>query len=225
MRKAVKILLVLVLFFPSAYSQSQDIRPVNFRKIKKEIKKKRSPYYYPNLYKRYLELDTSLNVEEFRHLYYGFTFRDDYYPYSTPALQDSLISYLQRPEPLQAEMEVAGRLAGELLRNNPFRLRETFIAAVSYEMGGRPEMSAIYFDFFEKQVEAIMSSGDGLSAETAFVVIYVRDEYEILEVLGLSFGGRQSLSGNCDILELAPNELGIPMMYFNVSRLLQVGFR
>lgn len=225
MKKVFYLLIAAVLLPLVLHSQDTDIRPVQFKKIKKEIRKKRSPHYYPVLFQRYLDLDTTLTVDDFRYLYYGFSFQDNYYPYSTPGLQDSLLSYLKRPEPMQAEMLVAARLAGELLKQNPFRLRETFIAALSYEMAGKPGLSAVYFDYYEKQVEAIMSSGDGLSAKTAFAVIYVYDEYEMIDVLGFAFGGGQQMSGHFDILELEENEYGAECLYFDVSRLLEAGFK
>ena len=225
-KKLFIILTILFVFSNLAISQDQEIRPIKFKKLKKEIRKQRSPFYYPVLFQRYLDLDTSLTSEDFRYLYYGFTFQDAYSPYGIPALQDSLISYLSRRELLRAEYQVAARIGGLLLRESPFRLRETFITAVAYEMAGDGKMSSIYFDFFEKQVDAIMSSGDGLSLNTAFVVIYIRDEYEMLEVLGFKFGGGQALlAGDYDKLELEENPYGVEALYFNVSRLFAVGFK
>ena len=225
-KKLFIILTILFVFSNLAISQDQEIRPIKFKKLKKEIRKQRSPFYYPALFQRYLDLDTSLTSEDFRYLYYGFTFQDAYSPYGIPALQDSLISYLSRQELLRAEYQVAARIGGLLLRESPFRLRETFITAVAYEMAGDGKMSSIYFDFFEKQVDAIMSSGDGLSTNTAFVVIYIRDEYEMLEVLGFKFGGGQALlAGDYDKLELEENPYGVEALYFNVSRLFAVGFK
>ena len=225
-KKLFIILTILFVFSNLAISQDQEIRPIKFKKLKKEIRKQRSPFYYPVLFQRYLDLDTSLTSEDFRYLYYGFTFQDAYSPYGIPALQDSLISYLSRQELLRAEYQVAARIGGLLLRESPFRLRETFITAVAYEMAGDGKMSSIYFNFFEKQVDAIMSSGDGLSTNTAFVVIYIRDEYEMLEVLGFKFGGGQALlAGDYDKLELEENPYGVEALYFDVSRLFAVGFK
>ena len=225
-KKLFIILTILFVFSNLAISQDQEIRPIKFKKLKKEIRKQRSPFYYPVLFQRYLDLDTSLTSEDFRYLYYGFTYQDAYSPYGIPALQDSLISYLSRQELLRAEYEVAARIGRQLLRESPFRLRETFITAVAYEMAGNGKMSSIYFSFFEKQVDAIMSSGDGLSTNTAFVVIYIRDEYEMLEVLGFKFGGGQALlAGDYDKLELEENPYGVEALYFNVSRLFAVGFK
>lgn len=221
----IRLLLPLLLLPALLSSQDLEIEPVNYKKVRKAIKKKKSPYYYPVLYQRYIDLDTSLSTLEFRYLYYGYSFQEGYKPYGIPALRDSLISYLEREEPMQQELEVAGRIAGELLKESPFRLRETFIAAVAFEMSGNTKMSAVYYIFFQKQIEAIMSSGDGLSKETAFSVIYIPDEYEILDVLGFTFGGEQSLiDGYFDRLRVLENELGVEELYFDVSRLIEVEF-
>ncbi len=225
-KKLFIILTILFVFSNLAISQDQEIRPIKFKKLKKEIRKQRSPFYYPVLFQRYLDLDTSLTSEDFRYLYYGFTFQDAYSPYGITTLQDTLISYLSHQELIRADYEVAARIGGQLLRESPFRLRETFITAVAYEMAGDGKMSSIYFSFFEKQVDAIMSSGDGLSTNTAFVVIYIRDEYEMLEVLGFKFGeGQALLAGDYDMLELEENPYGVEALYFDVSRLFAVGFK
>jgi len=207
-------------------SQDHDIRPLKYKKLRKEIKKKKSPFYYPALFQRYIDLDTSLTVEEFRYLYYGYTFQDAYQPYSIPVLRDSLVGYLSRRDLMQAEYLVAARIGSELLKESPFRLRETFITAVSFEMAGNVIMSSIYFTYYEKQVDAIMSSGDGLSTNSAFAIIYVQDEYEMMEVLGFKFGGNQYLlNGDFDMLEVEQNPYGVDALYFDVSRLFAVGFK
>jgi hypothetical protein len=224
-----KLLLLIISFLCLSgflFSQDKNIEPLKLKKIKKETRKKKSTFYYPVLFERYVKLDTSLTTEEFRYLYYGYTFQQTYLPYGTPELQDSLLGYLSRPDLMRAEYEVAARIGGELLKDSPFRLRETFITAVSFEMAGNLRMSNAYFNFYEKQVDAIMSTGDGLSTKTAFVVIYVQDEYEIIEVLGFKFGGNQYLlTGNFDMLELQENPYGIDALYFDVGRLLEVGFK
>jgi hypothetical protein len=225
-RPAILIIIsILLISLPELHAQDDDIKPVNFKKVKKEIKKKKSPFYYPDLFARYLALDTTLTVEEFRYLYYGFTFQPEYRPYGTPSRQDSLIAYLSRDELIAAEYAIAARIGGDLLKEDPFKLRETFITALTYEMSGNTDLGSRYFNFYEKQVDAIMSSGDGLSTKTAFVVIYVQDEYEIIEVLGFEFNGNQHLlQGGYDMLELEENPYGIDALYFNVNRLFEVGF-
>jgi len=220
------IISILMISLPGLHAQDDDFEAVHFKKIKKEIRKKRSPFYYPELFARYLALDTTLTVEEFRYLYYGYTFQDEYRPYSIPSRQDSLVRYLSRDELIPAEYAMAARIGGDLLKDMPFRLRETFITALTNELAGNTNLSSRYFNFYEKQVDAIMSSGDGLSTKTAFTVIYVQDEYEILEVLGFEFNGEQHLlQGGYDMLELEENPFGIDALYFDVNRLFDRGYK
>ena len=226
MLKIKRIIFLFIIMLPLALpAQEVGSDPVDLRKVGKAIKKKRSPYYYPVLYQRYINLDTTLTSTDFRYLYYGYFFNDGYAPYGTPPLRDSLISYLEREDLMQAEIAVAARIAGDLLRESPFRLRETFIAAVSYEMAGKAALSRAYYLFFEKQVDAIMASGDGLSEETAFLVLYIPDEYEIIEVLGFQHTGQQVLTVNgYDMISLAPNPYGVEAFYFDVRKMLEKGF-
>ena len=218
------VVMMTCCFGISSFSQDAEIKPLKMKKLRKEIARKSSPFYYPELFRRYVGLDTTLSTEAFRYLYYGYPFQDDYAPYGRPSLQDSLVQYLAREDPGAAEYGFAAKIAGELLKESPFRLRETFIAAVAYEMAGNEDMSSRYFDFFEKQVSTIMSTGDGRSQESAFVVIHVGDEYQILEVLGFQFSGGQALlKGGYDRLEVATNPYGVEALYFDVKLLLEKG--
>jgi hypothetical protein len=222
-------LLCCLLLQSPAFSQpegAEGMRPVNYKKIRKECSRKRSPHYFPRLYERYLALDTSLTAKDFRYLYYGFSFQPGYKPYETPPLRDSLISFLGRDGMTPAEYELAGHIAAELLAGSPFRLRETFIAAMAFQMAGNEAMSAAWFHFYQEQADAILGSGDGLTPATAFSVIYIPDEYEIMELLGLQFGGTQALiEEHYDMLEVEENRYGIDALYFDVKRLLEAGFR
>ena len=50
--------------------------------IKKNIVDKSSDFYYPTLYNRYISGDSGLNLEESRHIYYGYRYNKDYNPYA-----------------------------------------------------------------------------------------------------------------------------------------------
>ena len=67
---------------------------------------------------------------------------------------------------------------------------------------------------------AILSSGDGLSKESAIHVISIDDEYAILNMYGLS-PKMQSLieeeGQKYDKMDLDPNKYGWESLYFNTS--------
>ena len=50
-------------------------------------------------------------------------------------------------------------------------------------------------------------------------VITVSDEYELLDIFGFEFGGKQALVGSCDKLDVKPNRYELDALYFNVSAL------
>jgi len=73
-------------------------------------------------------------------------------------------------------------------------------------------------------LKAILKTGDGTSEKMAYSVISVSHEYEILIMLGLKFAGSQELIGSCDYLLVKENDKNIEGVYFDVSRLFEIGF-
>lgn len=76
-------------------------------------------------------------------------------------------------------------------------------------------------------LEAIDSTGDGMSRETALCVTDVGQEYEYMErVRPYSFLKvvRQSVEDGIDCLEFEPNIFGVERIYFDISRRFDVGY-
>lgn len=65
--------------------------------------------------------------------------------------------------------------------------------------------------------DAILSSGDGLTEESAFYVINIPQEYDILNMIGFEFGGSQSLIKTNDYLTVKENPANIKGLYFDIS--------
>ncbi len=74
-----KLIFIFILAF-SVHGFSQDFSPVNYKKIEKNILKKKSPFFYTHLLKRFTDGDTLFNLDEKRHLYYGYIFQPEYNP-------------------------------------------------------------------------------------------------------------------------------------------------
>ncbi len=70
---------------------------------------------------------------------------------------------------------------------------------------------------------AIVSSGDGMTEKTAFYVIKVAHEYDILPFLGYTYGGEDKiLRGNkVNYLSLGDNRFGIERVYFNITPIIE----
>ncbi len=90
-----------------------------------------------------------------------------------------------------------------------------------YKLNTNPKLKELYSYKSELIYDAIFSSGDGISEETAFYVINISDEYRILNILDFEFGGQQRLlKSRYDYLKLQENEAGIDGLYFEISRSL-----
>lgn len=67
----------------------------DFEKIARETRDPRSEFYFPKLMKIYNRNDTSMSHEQYRHLYLGYLFQEDYDPYRTSpynSVTDSLLA-------------------------------------------------------------------------------------------------------------------------------------
>lgn len=77
-----------------ADSKKIKVEKPDFDKISRETQNPHSEFYYPKLVKAYNRNDTSMTHEQYRNLYLGYIFQEDYDPYRTSpynALSDSLL--------------------------------------------------------------------------------------------------------------------------------------
>jgi hypothetical protein len=65
-------------------------------------------------------------------------------------------------------------------------------------------------------LDALLSTGDGVSIQTAYYVINTSHEYYLLSMYGLQFTSQALIEG-CDYMQVSENEYGIEGIYFNVS--------
>jgi hypothetical protein len=109
-----------------------------------------------------------------------------------------------------------------ILKEYPFNLRDlNMLANLYYQLGDT--ISSLQSDFkLQMLVNTILSTGDGRSEKTAWHVISVSHEYDILGYFGFQFGGSQSLTKKgCDYLEVSENDYKIKGFYFDVNMILQ----
>ncbi len=213
----VVVLLFLVFFiFGPAFSQEESFKKIDYKRIKKEIKKENSDFYYPKLMKKYQKGD-SMSLAEGRHLYYGFIYQDAYTPYSVTKYRDSITEIFKTKMLFREDYRKIDRFSDSILHRNPFNLR-----VLSYKLFANDNLEdyKTYNMTMHKArsvIDAILSTGNGLKKETAIFVINPSHEYDILGVLGFEFGDHQSLIEHYDYLKLAKNEKNIEGLYFDVS--------
>jgi len=90
--------------------------------ILKDIMNGQSSNYYPSLFMRYMAGDTTLTLDEYRHLYYGYAWQPEYEPFDKPEVKDKLLLLVaQTKDSLTLEnAEQIVDYANEVMRFDPF---------------------------------------------------------------------------------------------------------
>jgi hypothetical protein len=220
-KKALTVLILLHGLHMAVAQESKFVVP-DYKAIKKIINDKKSASYYPLLMERFNNSDSSLTLEDFRNLYYGFLYSDKYTPYPISKYIDSCNAFLKMDTLTKEDYEKLIKFEKLFLKDCPFNIRNFNILAYSYfKIGDSVSANKNIFKM-NMIIDAILSTGDGKTEKSAFHVIAVSHEYDILKVLGYKFGGKQMLTNEgCDYLEIKDNQYNIEGLYFNVSKLLE----
>ena len=216
MKKAILFFVFLFASFLTNAQESKYVKP-DYNQIENAIKKSDSNLFYPKLMDRFIKGDSTLTIEEKRHLYYGFTFQDNYSPYGSSKDKDKLYEILRKENYSEDDYSKIATYCDNILKENPFDLRIHNYEIFALEKIGTEETIKNKVNQLRGIIDAILSTGKGVEKNDPIYVISVSHEYDILEIFGFKYGGKQSLIDQCDYLTLAENEYQVAGLYFDVS--------
>jgi hypothetical protein len=214
-------LLTLVVFCTTNFLFGQKISNIDFDLIKSQTQDTTSTFYYPVLIQKFLQFDTTLTDKEFCYIYYGNVFTDKYNPYGTGEDEKKFMEFYK-----QEKFQEAIPFGLNTLIDNPVNLKILYKMLVCYHKLGDKITAKKYANLYFGLLNEIYKSGDGKSIETAFVVIKVNDEYQVLNDLELQSKGQALLSnGPTDRLSIdtknqkkVKGRKKISELYFNVAK-------
>jgi hypothetical protein len=181
MRKLASALIILVSLSVVALSSTQDPP-----KTSNQDSAKRS---FAVLLERAKKSDATLDFKELRMAY---TETSDYSPYGGDReTRKKMFAALNAKE-----FDAAVESAEKILAKNFVEINAHFVAYVAHREAGRAEKSTFHKFMFDGLVKSITSSGDGKTAETAYVVITTDEEYTLFNILGLSAAGQALITQN-----------------------------
>lgn len=99
-------------------SRKITVEKPDFARIERETMDPKSEFYYPKLIKIYNRNDTSMTQQQYRNLYLGYLFQEDYDPYrSSPynAQSDSMLTLVRATK---ARMEAVNDSLAKLVKGN-----------------------------------------------------------------------------------------------------------
>jgi len=220
--KQIFFMLGVVLFPLLIHAQDLPFRSPDYDSIRMKIEDASSPYFYPKLMSRWIALDTSLIPEDYRCLYYGYTFQPAYDPYWRSPDEEKLAGFFLKQELQNNDYEEIVRLVSHSLGGFPFDLKQMNLLAYATQMKGDTLRARKIRDQFGQLVRAIMSSGDGKTCATGIHVIAVSHEYVILKLFQFEFKSQSLTPDLCDYLHVIKDKRAVDGIYFNIKKLWDV---
>ena len=203
-----------VILMNLAYSQDEMV--INYDDIKSKIQDSKSENFYPNLLKRFNDFDLTLTNYENALIYYGFSFQEDYLKNRPSEVNLNKLKGSENFEGLAKECL-------KILEVNPVSLEANNSLGYSLFKLGKPEADWKKYQKRYRDIRKVIAlSGNGLSCDTAFKVIYVSDEYNMIySYFELNSNKRQKMVGLCDYFVNEPSEYyKATEIYFDASRSL-----
>lgn len=211
-----KILFILVAFVCMVSAYAQEQQAPNYQLIRSQIQNSKGPNYYPTLMRRYLANDTTLSMEQYRALYYGFSLQEDFVPYQT--LNKKLMEVrksLNKSNGSPKYCPEAIKVSQAVLDDNPFDLMAISTIAFAYLQMRDTVSYQLWNDKQNSLLDAITSSGDGETKESAIHVINIEHEYEVLNRLGLQIEKDSLCNNQIEYIRVKENAEDIPGIFFN----------
>ena len=214
-----KIFTLLVFLIALGANAQDEIASPDYTAIEKNIKNEASPYYYTTLLNRFKKGDTTLTLEERRHLYYGYAFTSKTYDVnSINAISISLKEVLRKADPTTTDMKSVLELSDKLLEVNPFSITVKEYRIYCLKELGMLEQAKIEKAQTDIIVDAILSSGDGTTKLSSIHVINAGNEYELASIMGFEPVDNQfGINNKYDYLTLNKNSYNLQGLYFEVA--------
>lgn len=203
------------------WAQSEWESP-DYEIIKKIAQDKNSDLYYPKLMRRFASNDTTLQVEDYRQLYFGFTLQEDYDPYRISNYTVKLKEFSSAGEILPAMCDSIIWYGLKAVADFPFDVRSMNLLIYAYQSMGNELEKVKWSCKLRGIIDAILSSGDGEAQESAFHVIYAPHEYEIIHRFGLNAVKSEFEEPYFDYIEVEKNRFNVTGYYFNIEPILNV---
>ena len=219
-------ILIMLIFSFSLIVNAEDVDYVipDFEAIEQDVNNPSSHYFYPKLFSRFCEGDTTMTPIELERLYYGFSFQEDFEPYRDVKYNKVKATDLYTKEthtPEELDRIIQNALL--VLADFPFELRQMKLLSYAYEQKGDAEKSYIWEYKLRQILGVIISSGDGLSPETAWYVISSIHPYDVIYCYGFTPVDYIFVEPMYDFIEVENG--GADGYYFNVSRLIKEHYR
>lgn len=190
---AISLLIALVALQSPAQTRKAPANPgkktikvevPDLNKIRQETLNPKSQFYFPKLMKRFQKNDTVMTNEEYRYLYLGYMFQEDYDPYRVSPYDEKTAPLKSKSVHTRQEVDTLIKYAELSLDDNPFDLRHMSFLVHALKEKQKTYRAKFWEYRLENLLAAIKSTGTGEDVDHAWYVIYPGHEYDMVQLLG-----------------------------------------
>ncbi|MDE6504056.1 MAG: DUF4919 domain-containing protein, partial [Muribaculaceae bacterium] len=190
---------------PDSDSKKTAPEAPDLEKIREDVNNPGSRYYYPELMKRYEVYDTTrLTLDDYRHLYLGAMYQEDYNPYRKSEYRDRIQELYYRPDHSRTELDSIIAYAELSLADDPFDLEQMNYLIYALKGRGKVNKAAIWQFRLNHILQAIVSTGTGLDPDNAWYVINPRHEYNIVNFQNRVVDSQEFKEPHFEYIRLVP---------------------
>lgn len=219
------LVVVCGLLSASASKMTSVLTRPDLEAIRTAVNNEESPFYYPVLLGKFMANDTTMTPQEFQYFYYGTLFQEDYDPYrpaSSPQVQQTIAPLMNKNKWSRAERKIILDYALEALADNPVNLRQLTNRIFVYEQNGKTDLAKIWQYKLNHLLLVIAASGSGIDPENAWIVVYPHNEYDFLNLSGITVKEAKFEAPYYDYVVVNPRTASSPTgYYFNIGEILR----
>lgn len=213
-----RILFLMLLILPATGMAQQRV-PDN-EEILAEIIDGESSHYYPHLMERYMAGDTTLTLDDYYYLYYGFVYDDNYRPLEPDPGEHDVLAILattEYPDSLQLVQIVEA--GNRIMVRDPFSPSNLNFLTFAYGKLGDRVNERINYDRMNKVMATIAASGSGTKESSPWHVLTFQHATDFTAWRGGEIIRRQVRSRSVEYVQLrVKDEDGNKGYFFDFSR-------
>lgn len=196
---------------------------VDLVELKASVTDPASQFYFPRLMQRFEQNETVMTTADYRYLYLGTMFQEDYNPYRRSVYAEKVLPLTYKEKHSRAELDTMIKYTRLALDDTPFDLNQMNFLIYALREKGKVNIANIWQYRMNRLLEAIVSTGTGADTTSAWYVIYPRDEATIIN---LSSKKVQSLKPTFvepyyDCIEVTDAQGKQQQYYFNIKTVLE----
>lgn len=222
MMQRIKNIVLLLPMLMIALSAAGQLRVPDEDDVLARTIDQNSKWYYPELMMRYVGGDTTLTVEDYHYLYYGYAYDANYRPLDNIPDNSEVLELLRgvgEQGATRSQAQLLLEAAKDVMLVDPFSPSNINVMTFAYGILGDTLNERISADRFNKIVATIEASGTGLKENSPMHVLRHEHVNDLLLSKGLHIVNRTVRSTKVEYVQVQRNGRNAKGYFFNFERI------